>query len=330
MTREGMTPDIRSRWRRLVLRTARAVFKRALWAAVGLSLLTSAYAQEDPKHTVFIAGSGNTALDQHVQGLLEDRLGENITLLPVSDEQIPMIEETPVVSIGPAAFSRVRQANRSAPILAMLVEKSFIDGFAELAPGQISGVLYDVPLLRQALTGKVILPQANTISILATTTSVELYEPLIDKLPAYGMKARVFVVDHNEDLIPTLVRALGYGDFLLAGPDDAIYNPRTIKHILLTAYRRNKIVIGPSQAYVKAGALASSYPPFTAMADLGAEFIDQFLAKGKFPEPAYSPVFRVEINDQVARSLNIPVPDREYISQAVQEELSRIGGAKGE
>ena len=212
----------------------------------------------------------------------------------------------------------------------MLVEKSFIDGFADRAPGRISGVLYDVPLLRQALTGKVILPQANTISILATTNSVELYEPLIDQLPAYGMKARIFVVDNAEDLIPTLVRALGYGDFLLAGPDDAIYNPRTIKHILLTAYRRNKIVIGPSQAYVKAGALASSYPPFTAMADLGADFIEQFLATGTFPEPAYSPVFRVEVNNQVARSLNIPVPDRDYISQSVQEELNGNGGPKDE
>ncbi|MBW7469777.1 ABC transporter substrate-binding protein [Marinobacter sp. F4218] len=287
-------------------------------------------AQESPNQTVYLAGSGNTALDQHVQGLLQERLGNNVTMLPIADEQIPMVENTPVVSIGPSAFSRVRQANRSAPVLAMLVEKSFIKGFAEIAPGQISGVFYDVPLLRQALTGKAILPHANTIAILATTNSVELYEPLIDQLPAHEMSARVFVVDSNEDLIPSLVRALGYGDFLLAAPDDAIYNPRTIKHILLTAYRRNKIVIGPSQAYVKAGALASSYAPFPAMADRGAEFLNQFFATGKFPEPAYSPVFRVEVNYQVARSLNIPVPEREYINQSVQDELTGNGGPAGE
>ncbi|MBW4933087.1 ABC transporter substrate-binding protein [Marinobacter sp. F4206] len=292
--------------------------------------MTSVNAQEASNRTVYLAGSGNTALDQHVQALLEERLGDNVGLATISDEQIPMVEDTPVVAIGPSAFSRVRQANRSAPILAMLVEKSFIDGFAAMAPGQISGVLYDVPLLRQALTGKAILPHANTISILATTNSVELYEPLIDELPAHGMKARVFVVDNDEDLIPSLVRALGYGDFLLAGPDDAIYNPRTIKHILLTAYRRNKIVIGPSQAYVRAGALASSYAPFPAMADLGVEFIDQFLATGKFPKPAYSPLFQVEINNQVARSLNIPVPDREYINQYVQDALTGNGGPEGE
>ncbi|MBW0146144.1 ABC transporter substrate-binding protein [Marinobacter sp. CAU 1620] len=293
-------------------------------------MFTSVNAQEPSNRIVYIAGSGNTALDQHVQVLLEERLGNNVTLMAIADEQIPMVEGTPVVSIGPSAFSRVRQANRSVPILAMLVEKSFIDGFAEIAPGQISGIFYDVPLLRQALTGKAILPHANTIAILATTNSVELYEPLIDQLPDHGMSARVFVVDNDEDLIPSLVRALGYGDFLLAAPDNAVYNPRTIKHILLTAYRRNKIVIGPSQAYVKAGALASSYAPFPAMADQGAEFIEQFLATGKFPDPAYSPVFRVEVNNQVARSLNIPVPDRDHINQFVQDQLMGKGGPTGE
>lgn len=305
-------------------------FRRAFWVIAGLCLFSTVNAQEIANRTVYFSGSGNAALDQHMQALLQEKLNSGITLLPISDDQLSLVEETPVVSIGPAAFSRVRQANRSIPILAMLVEKSFIDGFAVLAPGQISGVPYDVPLLRQALTGKAILPHANTVSILATTNSVELYEPLLDQLPAYGMSPRVFVVDSSEDLIPTLVRALGYGDFILAAPDDTIYNPRTIKHILLTAYRRNKIVIGPSQAYVKAGALASSYAPFTEMASLGAKFLKEYFATGTFPPPVYSPVYRVEINEQVARSLNIPVPDREHISKTVQDALTGNGGSSRE
>ncbi|WP_286222716.1 ABC transporter substrate-binding protein [Marinobacter apostichopi] len=288
----------------------------------------SAHGQETPDRLVYLAGSGSTALDQHIQSLLTDQLRSDVTLTPISDDQIPMIKNTPIVSIGPAAFSRVRQANRSIPILAMLVNKSFIEGFAARNPGQISGVFYDVPLLRQALTGKAILPQANTVAILATTASVELYEPLIDELPAHGMSARVFIVDNEDDLIPSLVRALRYGDFLLAAPDDAIYNPRTIKHILLTAYRRNKIVIGPSQAYVKAGSLASSYAPFAEMAALGANMIEQYFAAGEFPAPAYPQIYRIEVNDQVARSMNIPVPERAFLNQTIQQELTESGEAQ--
>lgn len=304
--------------------------RRCLFVFLGLVLLASAHAQEARNRTVYVVGSGNAALDQHIQNLLVERLPDDISLMSIPDEQISMVENTPVLTIGPGAFSRVRQANRSAPILAMLVRKSFIDGFVAREPGRISGVLYDVPLLRQALTGKAILPHANTLAILASPESVELYEPLIDQLPAHGMRARVFVVDHDDDLIPSLVRALRYGDFLLAAPDDAIYNPRTIKHILLTAYRRNKIVIGPSQAYVKAGSLASSYAPFPDMAAMGADYIEQFFATGEFPPPTYLSGYRVEINNQVARSMNIPVPDRAFINQTIEQELRRNGGPQGE
>lgn len=221
-----MTPHGRFIWGSL-LHMTRDTFRRAVATLLGLVFVVSAYGQETQGRLVYFSGSGNIALDQHVQTLLADQLKSDITLTPISSDQIPMVENTPVISIGPAAFSRVRQANRSIPILAMLVNKSFIDGFAARNPGQISGVLYDVPLLRQALTGKAILPHANNVAILATTASVELYEPLIDELPAHGMSARVFVVDNEDDLIPSLVRALRYGDFLLAAPDDAIYTCKT-------------------------------------------------------------------------------------------------------
>ncbi|MEE3168644.1 MAG: ABC transporter substrate-binding protein, partial [Pseudomonadota bacterium] len=137
--------------------------------------------------------------------------------------------------------------------------------------------------------------------------------------------ARVFLVERPDRLIPTLVRALGYGDFLLAAPDSAIYNPRTIKYILLTAYRRNQIVIGPSQAYVKAGALASSYAPFPEMARLAGDYLAEFFESGAFPAPTYPEQYRVEINEQVARSMNIPLPGRDEIAERVNRQLANDG-----
>lgn len=280
--------------------------------------------------TVYLVGSGNGALDQHLTTLLEAQLADGTVLRPVTQDQVAMIEKSPVITIGPAAFSRVRQVNRSTPILAMLVEKSFISTFADRSPGQISGVLYDVPLIRQALTGKAILPQATKIALLATADSVELYEPLLDELPAFGMSAQVFLVEKSDNLIPTLVRALGYGDFVLAAPDSAIYNPRTIKHILLTAYRRNQIVIGPTQAYVKAGSLASSYAPFPEMVQLASKFLETYFETGEFPPPSYPDQFRVAINKQVARSLNIPLPSREDVAERVDRQLTVNGEVSDE
>lgn len=289
-----------------------------------------ALGQESGTGSAYIAGSGNAALDDHVARLLTEQLGDQVTLEPLTESQLAVLKNEPVIAIGPAAFSRVRQANRDLPVLALLVDKDFIEGYTTRFSGQVSAVYYDAPLLRQALTGKVILPQATRVALLATTESVELYEPLIDQLAPYGLEAKVFVADTEDQLIPSLIRALSFGDFLLAGQDDAIYNPRNIKHILLTAYRRNKILIGPSQAYVKAGALASSYAPFIEMAELAAGHLIAYFDSGTFPAPTYPDEYRVEVNQQVARSLNIPMPEREWIAQAVQNMISENNQEAGQ
>jgi len=319
-----MKPNIGSEapgWRESIVLTLSA---RLISLVVPLLFLSAGALAQDTvaARTIPVAGSGNSALDKHVIRLIEERIEDAATLRVVPSDSLRTTEdESPVVAIGPSAFSRVREADRSANVLAVLVEKNFIDGYINRFPGQIGAVYYDVPLLRQALTGKAILPQATKIALLATTESAEIYEPLVDQLSAYGLGARVFIADNEEQLIPTLNRALSYGDFLLAGPDDKIYNPRSIKHILLTAYRRNKILIGPDQGYVKAGSLASSYTPFSVMADQASEQLLEFLESGEFSSPEYPDEYRVEVNEQVARSLNIPLPDRDWIADTVDQML---------
>jgi len=265
----------------------------------------------------YIEGSGNAALDQHMTNLVSKELDGRVDLVPLEAKDLPLASGRPVIAIGPAAFSGLLDKEITAPIIALLVEKQAIENYLDKTGEQLTAVFYDVPLLRQALTGKAILPQATRVSVLATLDSADMYEPLIEQLPTYGLEGRMFIVSSDDQLIPSLNRALTYGDFVLAGLDDKIYNPRNIKHILLTAYRRNRILIGPSQAYVKAGALASSYAPFTTMAKQTADYLLAFFETGKLPAPAYPDEYRVEVNQQVARSLNIPLPDREWIAQAV-------------
>lgn len=293
----------------------------ALFMFVVFSVQPAA-AQSTAGSLVYLAGSENSALNRRMLSLLESTLGSTTTIRSFSSGQTSQDSTTPVITLGPEAFTRVRQENRNVPILALLVDQSFIDGYAERSEGSVSGVLYNPPLIRQAITGQVILPHATRVAMLARPDTAEIYEQLVDKLPGYGLEGRVFIVNSDEKLIPTLIRALNYGDFILAAPDNSIYNPRTIKHILLTAYRRNRIVIGPSQAYVKAGSLASTYTPLTEIASLAAEYIEHYRANGRFPSPAYPDTFRIELNQQVARSLNIPLPDRQEIIDSVRERLA--------
>lgn len=329
-SQDGMTfcVGFHARWRQRLPGISVSGLLACLLVLV-LSWPAQAWAQAtySEQQTVPVVGSRNTALDEHLLRLIRNRLQGDVTLERISPDAWPMrqqlTDEKPglVVTIGPSAFSQAWQADRNHNILALLVDKSFITEYVERAPGHIGAVYYDVPLLRQALTGKAILPQARKIALLATTQTATRYEPLLDELPDYGLQARVFIADTEDQLIPTLNRALSYGDFLLAAPDSQVYTPRNIKPILLTAYRRNTILIGPSQGYVKAGALASSYTPFVVIAEQATAQLQRFMTEGDFPAPEYPDTFSVEVNEQVARSLNIPLPDRDWISNRVDSLL---------
>ena len=254
--------------------------------------------------------------------LLTEALGSAIALRPFTPGQTSQDSESPVITIGPGAFNRIREENANVPVLGLLADEAYTQSANTSPSPRVSAILSDTPLIRQAAIGKSILPYSTRVAMLARPETKHLYLPLLGQLESLDMEGRIFLVPSNERLIPTLVRALNYGDFVLAASGDGVYNPRTIKHILLTAYRRNSIVIGPSQAYVKAGSLASSYTPLSEVSGSAADYIRHFREYGEFPEASRPEAFGIEINRQVGRSLNIPLPDRQTLIESVISHLN--------
>ena len=84
---------------------------------------------------VYLAGSENSALNRRMLSLLEEALGNNATIRSFRSGQTSQDNTTPVITLGPKAFTRVRQENRNVPILALLVDQSFIDGYAGRSEG---------------------------------------------------------------------------------------------------------------------------------------------------------------------------------------------------
>lgn len=294
----------RSQWLRSV------VF--ALLAVIGL-----------PVHAtvVYIKGSANPTFNLRFTELLQEQLGEDTEIRSFGSLGNFEGPPGPVVTLGQEALNQVLEKGTHRPILALLVGHNFFEGVADKDTGPLSALYYDPPLLRQALIGRVILPQASRMALLARPDEASRHDQLIDQLTDYGIEARVFLVSGEDALIPALNRALAFGDFLLATPDEAIYNARTIKHILLTTYRRNRLVIGPGHAFVKAGVLASSYVPLADYTREAARYIRQWQRNGQLPPSSYPSAFSIEINRQVARSLNIPLPDTGQLVQEVERLL---------
>lgn len=279
---------------------------------------------------VYLQGSANPTFNLRFNELLQEQLGERIDIRSYGSLGNFEGPPGPVITLGQEALNQVLEQGTHRPILALLVGRSYLEDISSDHSSPVTAIFYDPPLLRQALIGRVILPQASRMALLARPGETSRYDGLIEQLAYFDIEARVFVVSGEDALIPALNRALGFGDFLLATPDEAIYNARTIKHILLTTYRRNRLVIGPGHAFVRAGVLASSYVPLADYTKAAARYIREWERNGELPAPTYPEEFSIEINRQVARSLNIPLPDSEQIVEEVQRMLDQApsGGSE--
>ena len=109
----------------------------------------------------------------------------------------------------------------------------------------------------------------------------------------------------------TLSRALtdlASANVLLISPDVGLYTAQNLRQLLESSYRRGQPVIGFSAALVNAGTLASAYSTI----DDTISQLDSMLepaAAGRLPEAQYPRYWRVAVNENVARSLNVIVDD---------------------
>ena len=311
------------RWgRRPILPLLALLF--AIWTGDGEAAETS----HIPKYgtSLYIAGSANAAFNLRFEALLKEKLGPAVRIDTYSRELSTTHPDTLVVTLGSHALNRVQQQQPRPPTLALMVDEAQFAPYHGREGAPVSAIYYNPPLVQQALLGHLILPQATHIAVLARPNELDIYNSYQRELQRFGLELKVFVMDDESALISTLSRALTYGDFLLGVPDPAIFNPRTIKHILLTAYRRNRIVIGPNRAFVNAGSLASVYAPIPVIIADTLRYFEQYRSTGQLPDADFPTDFAVEVNRQVARSLNIPLEEPEALEQSLRDILKALPG----
>lgn len=267
-----------------------------------------------------LIGSNNLALNRAVERALVDQLDPlQIQINRIRADQLPIKNHGRqlFVCIGAETAQRVAQDAGKIPLLVLFASSA---QFAELSPGAqgpTSALFFDPQPLRQAMLGKALFPAARFVALLSSPAQVPTNRQLVTKLGAIGLEAQIFVAENEAGLQSALSRALLYGDFLLGTADTAIYNGSSIKHLLLTTYRNNRVLIGPSSSFVDAGALASVHTSIGQYNQQAAQMIEAFQKTGKLPAPEYPAQFDIEVNAQVARSLNLPMPSAEQLKQMI-------------
>ncbi|MGE5757475.1 MAG: ABC transporter substrate-binding protein [Sideroxydans sp.] len=213
------------------------------------------------------------------------------------------------VAVGMKAASEL--AARDVPALDVLVPKAGYDKLPR-APGQRtrqrSAVFLDQPIERQVALLRAVLPHTRNVGVLYASPPPELSN--VRRLMAdRNMRMHDQAVDERRSLNDALENVLNESEVLFVLPDAGVYNPGTIRNILLTAYRKQVPLVGISQAYVKAGALCAVFTTPEQAAVQAAAMIQRYAESGRLPPAQYPSEFEVSVNMQVARSLELPVKD---------------------
>ena len=136
-----------------------------------------------------------------------------------------------------------------------------------------------------------------------------------------NLNLNVYAITNESDLLKTLETAVEDNDILLAITDPFIYNSHTVKNILLTAYRHRKPVIGYSDSFVQAGAVAAVYTSPESIGIIAGRITSGFFDNNwQFNKNIYTTDdFSVSTNPQVATSLEITLPDKAFIRKNLEK-----------
>ncbi|MFW0756669.1 ABC transporter substrate-binding protein [Pseudomonas sp. H11T01] len=183
-------------------------------------------------------------------------------------------------------------------------------------PARLSLLWSDPPLDRQLRLAQSILPQARRVGVLYDSHSEFLLKELRQAAQPLGLQIVAERWDNTSDSRP-LQALLKNSDVLLGLDDNDLYNPKTVKNLLLSSYARQLALIGPNAGFVKAGSLASTYSDQNDWLAILDTLLDRPTAS--WPRALYPQQFKVLSNPQVARSLGIEPIDEQSVATRLAE-----------
>ena len=231
-----------------------------------------------------------------------------------------------VVTVGLAATEAVLRGHGDVAVLSTLIPKIAYESLAcdashKSAGRRCSAIYLDQPLDRQLKLIQAALPGKRQIGIVFGPSSEKLLPELMEQVYGHNLSLTYQVIHDVSQLYPALETVLASSDVLLTLPDGAVLNSSSARSMLISAYRAQVPVVAFSENYVKAGATLGVFSTPEQQGRQAAEVATAALAASvaSLPSPQYPKYFSVKINEQVARSLGLSIPDEQTLRQRLAE-----------
>ncbi|VVQ07999.1 hypothetical protein PS918_04921 [Pseudomonas fluorescens] len=273
-----------------------------------LCLLFSGWLSGLPANAADILLTGtedSPGVQSFVQALRELRPGDHVHFKPLADLPSPgkLAGDLRLILLDlPSLDWRLQETRGPATLVLRISRLQARQHLGENPPPHLSLLWSDPPLERQLRLTRILLPQIKRVGVLYDDHSEFLLNELRRSAHALGLEVVTERWDNTHDSRP-LQSLLSNSDVLLGLDDPDLYNPKTVKNLLLSSYSRQLALIGPNAGFVRAGSLASTYSDQSDWLAILDELLSQ--PPATWPRTYYPPRFKVSSNPQVARSLGI-------------------------
>lgn len=232
-----------------------------------------------------------------------------------------------LIAVGTQTTKRLLETNITTPILSALIPRHISTSLQNRFPHKKnwSRVLIDQPLDRQFHLITALLGSNKTSGILLGPYTKDLTSTLQKTSIKTSQQITIEEIENTDELTSSLKAISNKSNVLLTLPDPIIYNKSTIRGILLLAYRNKLPIIGFSQAYVKAGAIAAVYSKPEQISKQISNISDLFFINKIFSQKEYYPdEFSIALNKKIARSLGIKLATNESITQQIKKAEEKL------
>lgn len=204
-----------------------------------------------------------------------------------------------VIAVGSRALAEVQSRKLLVPTIATMV----LQGGEGEAFAQVD---LDIPLSIQLQAMRSLWPNHWRAGIIRNPArSRYSAEAIESRARKEGFTVLVVDCDGPAQLLKAVASLKGKVDFLLCFPDPDLYNPVTIKPLIMASLEGRLPLVGFSPAFVRAGAAAGIYPDYRETGRQTAEMAQRLL-RGEDRGGGEGPrKIRMALNQRVARLLGV-------------------------
>lgn len=295
---------------------------KAVLTALLLFVSTFCQASTIPHITLLL--SSKQPVYQSVADSIYSSLHSTSNIKEYTLDSIDTISKQPqiVLTVGSAAFKEALKKFKSSPIIASFLPRRVYEELINSTlkkNNKTTAVFIDQSMLQQLSLARLITPTGTTVGTVFGASSISEKQRLYDAAKTTGFKIKSIVLNSDDNPVNTLQPIIQEADLFLAIPDQSAFNRASAKWSLFIALRLKKPLIGFSEKYVDAGALAAIFSTPQQIGQHTAEALSSYLKTGTLPVPAHPKYFTVKTNLKSMQTINIQMDDAATLQQQLGE-----------